>query len=123
KDLGAGIGGPLPDRGERPRPCDHGRDPGGQQPGQRMSAAASLPRVRDLGEEMEQVLAAGSRDRRRCHRRAGVPSRQKMVSVGTSIVPPGPCPPPADTPAPSTVVTTPQVTASIHDFAVSLLKL
>src|SRR5512142_1243138 len=50
----------------------------------------------------------------------GCPSRQKMVSVGTSIVPPGPCPPPADTPDASTAVTTPQVTASIHDFAVSL---
>ena len=43
-----------------------------------------------------------------------------MVSVGTSIVPPGPRPPPADTPGPSTAVTTPQVTASIHDFAASL---
>jgi hypothetical protein len=51
----------------------------------------------------------------------GRPSRQKMVSVGTSIVPPGPCPPPADTPGTSTAVTTPQVTASLHDFAVSLL--
>src|SRR5512135_1596174 len=50
----------------------------------------------------------------------GCPSRQKMVSVGTSMVPPGPCPPPADTPGASTAVTTPQVTASIHDFAVSL---
>jgi adenine-specific DNA-methyltransferase len=50
----------------------------------------------------------------------GCPSRQKVVSVGTSVVPPGPCPPPADTPGPSTAVTTPQVTASIHDFAVSL---
>jgi hypothetical protein len=27
----AGIGGPLPDRGERPRPRDHRRDPDGQQ--------------------------------------------------------------------------------------------
>ena len=34
-----------------------------------------------------------------------------MVSVGTSIVPPGPCPPPADTPGTSPAVTTPQVTA------------
>jgi hypothetical protein len=42
------------------------------------------------------------------------------VSVGTSIVPPGPCPPPADTPGLSTVITPPQVTASIHDFAASL---
>jgi hypothetical protein len=42
------------------------------------------------------------------------------VSVGTSIVPPGPCPPSADTPGTSPAVTTPQVTASIHDFAGSL---
>ena len=70
--LRAGVGGPLPDRGERPRPRDHRRDPHGQQPGQRMTAAAPFPRVRDLGKEIEQVLAAGSRDRRRCHRRVGV---------------------------------------------------
>ena len=50
----------------------------------------------------------------------GRPSRQKMVSVGTSIVPPGPRPSPADTPGPSTTATTPQVTASLHDFAASL---
>ena len=50
----------------------------------------------------------------------GRPSRQKMVSVGTSIVPPGPRPSPADTPGPSTAATTPQATASLHDFAVSL---
>ncbi len=37
-----------------------------------VTAAAPLPRVRDLGKEIEQVLAAGSRNRRRCHRRAGV---------------------------------------------------
>jgi hypothetical protein len=73
KDLRAGIGGPLPDRGERPRSRDHRRDPGGQQPGQRMTAATPLARVRDLGKEIEKVLAARSRDRRRCHRRAGVP--------------------------------------------------
>ena len=47
-------------------------------------------------------------------------SRLFMVSVGTSIVPPGPCPPPADTPGPSTAVTTPQVTTSVHDFAGSV---
>jgi hypothetical protein len=119
--LRPGISGPLPDRGERPRPCDHRRDPDGQQPGQRVPAAAPLPRVRDLGQEIEQVLAAGSRNRRRCHRRAGVP-RQKMVSVGTSIVPPGPCPPPGDTPGISPAVTKPQLTASIHDFAGSLVS-
>src|SRR5512133_247813 len=50
----------------------------------------------------------------------GRPSWQAMVSVRTSIVPPGPCPPLADTPDTSAVVTTPQVTASLHDFAVSL---
>lgn len=50
----------------------------------------------------------------------GRPSRQKMVSVRTSIVPPGPRPLPADTPDASTATTTPQVTASLHDFAVSL---
>ena len=71
--LRAGIGGPLPDRGERPRPRGHRRDPDGQQPGQRVPAAALLPRVRDLGKQIEQVLAAGSRNRRRWHRRAGVP--------------------------------------------------
>ena len=77
--LRAGIGGPLPDRGERPRPRDHRRDPHGQQPGQRMPAPAPLPRVRDLGKEIEKVVAAGSRDRRRWHRRAG-PSRQATLA-------------------------------------------
>jgi len=43
-----------------------------------------------------------------------------MVSVRTSIVPPGPRPLPADTPGTSAPITTPQVTASLHDFAVSL---
>jgi hypothetical protein len=50
----------------------------------------------------------------------GSPSWQAMVSVGTSIVPPGPCPPPEDSPGASPAATTPQVTASVHDFAVSL---
>jgi hypothetical protein len=45
---------------------------------------------------------------------------QAMVSVRTSIVPPGPRPPLADTPGTSPAATTPQVTASIHDFAGSL---
>ena len=45
-----------------------------------------------------------------------------MVSVRTSIVPPRPCPPLADTPGTSPAVTTPQVTASIHDFAGSLAR-
>jgi hypothetical protein len=57
----ASVGGSLPDCGERTRPSDHRRDPDGQQPGQRIAAAASLPRVRDLDEEIENVLAAGSR--------------------------------------------------------------
>ena len=50
----------------------------------------------------------------------GRPSWQTMVSVRTSIVPPGPRPPPADTPGTSPVATTSQATASLHDFAVSL---
>ena len=54
-------------------PGDHRRDPDGEQPGQRVPAAAPLARVRDLGKEIEKVLAAGSRHGRRCHRRAGVP--------------------------------------------------
>jgi hypothetical protein len=75
-----GIVGPLPDRGERPRSRDHRRDPGGQQPGRRMPPPAPFPRVRDLGQEIEQVLAAVSRHRRRCHRRAES-SWQAMVSI------------------------------------------
>jgi hypothetical protein len=78
--LRPGIGGPLPDRGERPRIRDHRRDPDGQQPGQRVSAPAPLPRVRDLGKQIKQVLAAGSRDRRRCHRRAGVPRGRRWLA-------------------------------------------
>ena len=47
-------------------------------------------------------------------------SWQKTVSVRTSIVPPGPCPPPADTPHALPVVTTSQVKDSLHDFAAPL---
>src|SRR5512142_3177530 len=50
----------------------------------------------------------------------GCPSWQAMVSVRTSIVPPGPCPPLADTPGTSPAATTPQAPASIRDFAGSL---
>ena len=84
-----------------------------------MTAPAPLARIRDLGKEIKQVLAAGSRDRRRRHRRVGV-SAEKMVSVGTSIVPPGPHPPRADTPGTSSAPTTAQAPASYQDFAVSL---
>src|SRR5690348_5286370 len=42
----------------------------------------------------------------------GCPSWQAMVSMRTSIVPPGPCPPLPDTPRASSAVTAPQVTAS-----------
>jgi hypothetical protein len=49
-----------------------------------------------------------------------VSSWQKVASVRTSIVPPGPCPPPANTPLTSAAGTTLQVTDSRHDFAVSL---
>ncbi len=44
---------------------------------QRVPPAALLPRIRDLGKEIEKVLAAGSRHERRCHRRA-VSSWQAM---------------------------------------------
>ena len=47
-------------------------------------------------------------------------SWQTTVSVRTSIVPPGPCPPPTDTPHALPVVTTSQVKDSLHDFAVPL---
>ena len=50
----------------------------------------------------------------------GRPSGQTMASVRTSIVPPGPRPPPPDTPGTSPIATTSQATASLHDFAVSL---
>ncbi len=50
----------------------------------------------------------------------GCPSWQAMVSMRTSIVPPGPCPPPADTPGTSPAATTAQATASFQDFAGSL---
>jgi hypothetical protein len=50
----------------------------------------------------------------------GRPSWQKMVSVGTSIVPPGHRPPPEGTPDTSSTATTSQVTASRNDFAESL---
>ena len=41
QDVRAGVGGPLPDRGERPRARDHRRDPDGKQPGQQIGARAS----------------------------------------------------------------------------------
>jgi hypothetical protein len=41
-----GIGGPLPDRGERPGPRGHRRDPHGQQSRQRMPVPAPLTQVR-----------------------------------------------------------------------------
>jgi hypothetical protein len=44
------------------------------------------------------------------------------VSMRTSIVPPGPCPPPADTPHALPVVMTSQVKDSLYDFAVPLIR-
>jgi hypothetical protein len=52
---------------------------------------------------------------------AEVPSWQTMVNVGTSIVPLRAPPATTDTLSGSAVATTPQVTASFHDFAVSLI--
>ncbi len=66
----AGVARPLPDCRERLRPRDDRRDSHCEQPRQRMPAASLLPRVRDLGKEIEKMLAAGSRHGRRCHRRA-----------------------------------------------------
>jgi hypothetical protein len=43
-----------------------------------------------------------------------------MASVRTSVVPPGPRPPPADTPGTPSSITTPQVTGPLHDSAASL---
>jgi hypothetical protein len=68
-----GVGGPLPDRGEQLRVGDHRRDPDGEQRGEGVPPASLLPLVRDLGLEIKEVLAAGSRNRGRWHRRAGVP--------------------------------------------------
>jgi hypothetical protein len=51
------------------------------------------------------------------------PSWQAMVSVENFHRFAGARPPPADTPDTSSVVTTSQVTPSIHDFAVSLVPL
>jgi predicted MFS family arabinose efflux permease len=84
-----------------------------------MPAASLLPRVRDLGKEIEKMLAASSRHGRRCHRRAES-SWQAMVSVKNFHRSARARPPPADTPDESSAVTTSQVTPSIHDFAVSL---
>jgi hypothetical protein len=52
----------------------------------------------------------------------GRPLGPTTVSVRTSIVPPGPRPPPADTPGTSPLIATPQVTPSLHDFAGSLVR-
>jgi hypothetical protein len=90
-----GVGGPLPDRGERPRSRDHRRDPGGTRPGKRMPPPAFPARIRDLSEEIEQVLAAGSRNSRRCHRPTSVPrGRQWLAQELPSFRHgPAPCPP------------------------------
>jgi hypothetical protein len=84
-----------------------------------MTPAALLPRVGDLGKEIEKVLAAGSRHERRCHRRA-VSSWQAMVSVENFHRSARARPPPADTPDEAPAITTSQVTSLIQDFAVSL---
>jgi hypothetical protein len=121
QDVRAGIGGPLADRGERPRPSDHRRDPYGEQPGQLVPAAAPFPWIRDLGQEIKQVVL----------RAAGI--SEDVISGRESLVAGhGECrnfhrsartrPPPADTPDASPAVTTPQVTASAKDFAASLSR-
>jgi len=52
--VGAGVGGPLPDCRERPRPGGHGRDPHGERPGQRVPPPALLALVRNLGQQIEE---------------------------------------------------------------------
>ena len=69
--LGTGIGCPLTDRSERTRPSDHRRDPDRQQPSHAVSPSTLLAGIRDLAQQINQVLAPGSRHRRRCHRRVG----------------------------------------------------
>ena len=92
----AGIGGPLPDRAERPSPRDHRRDPDGQHPGQRMPTASAFARVRDPGQEIESGQEI-----------------EKVPDAGS---------PPAYTPGTSSPITSPQVTALHHDSAVSLVR-
>jgi hypothetical protein len=90
----AGIGGPPADRGERPGSRGHRRDPDGQQPGQRMTAPrrwrGSGTRARRSSRyrlRAAAVMEEGGIGGRRL-------SRQTTVSVRTSIVSPGPRPPP-----------------------------
>jgi hypothetical protein len=45
--------------------------PTASSPGQPMPTPTLVTRIWDLDEQIEQVLAAGSRHRRRCHRRVG----------------------------------------------------
>jgi len=86
----AGIGGPLPDRGERPGSRDHRRDPDGEQPGQCMPTAAPLPgsgtwarrssrywlRATGIGKDViggRASLGAGDGERENFHRSARAP--------------------------------------------------
>jgi hypothetical protein len=63
------VTGPLPDRSERTRTRNHRSDPDREQPRQRMPATAFLPRIRDLGQQIKQILATGNRHRNSDRRR------------------------------------------------------
>jgi len=93
--------------------------PTASSPRQRVTPAALLPWVRDLGKQIKKMLAAGNRHGRRCHRQAES-SRQAMVSVENFHRSARARPPPVDTPDKSPAAPTPQVTPSVHDFAVSM---
>jgi len=57
--VAADVGGSLADRGERPRPRDDRSGPQRKQPAERVTDPATAARVRDLGEQVKKVLAAG----------------------------------------------------------------
>jgi hypothetical protein len=85
-----------------------------------MPAAALLARVRDLGKEIEEVLAPWQQEQAMMSSAGGRPSWQAMVSV-RNFHRSARAPPAARGHArASPAVTAPQVTASVHDFAGSL---
>ena len=87
--LRAGIGGPLPDRGERPRSRDHRRDPHGQQPGQRDAGARASSAGPGPGPGDQEGSGSGQPGSAKMAS-AGGSLKAGDVSVRTSIVPPGP---------------------------------
>jgi len=72
QDLRAGIGAHCPIAANDLDPAITAAIPTASSPASGCRRPRLFRRVRDLGKEIEKVLAAGSRNRRRCHRRAGV---------------------------------------------------